>query len=118
MMQLKLFVCSLFAINTTLAVPLHNHVNHASPLVAENPIQKYQTLGKEIVDQVFAQVGEEDKSLSAQLFKYFNIAMDAIYGFGCRYTGCLEPTPQELSTMARLMNHHKEDAKYNLAVIA
>ena len=33
-----------------------------------------------------AQVGEEDKSISAQIFKYWNIAMDSVYGIGCRFT--------------------------------
>ncbi len=62
-------------------------------------------------------MGEEDKSLSAQIFKYFNVGMDAIYGFGCRYTSCLEPTPQELTAMMRLMTHDKEGSKDNIAVI-
>ena len=96
-MQLKVFVWSIFALNTALSLPLHKSIstnNHSLAQTTEDPIQKYQTLGKEIIASVqLAQVSEEDKSLSAQLFKYWNIALDSVYGLGCKFTNCLEPTP-------------------------
>ncbi len=58
-----------------------------------------------------AQVGEEDKSISAQIFKYWNIAMDSIYGIGCRFTGCEEPTPMDLAKMWHLMKAHRKRTK-------
>ena len=58
-----------------------------------------------------AQVSEEDKSLSAQMFKYWNIALDSIYGLGCKFTGCEEPTPMDLAKMWHLMKAHRKRTK-------
>ena len=59
----------------------------------------------------FAQVSDEDKSLKARLFKWINMTLDAVYGLGCKFTGCLEPEPMYLAKMWHLMKAHRKRTK-------
>ena len=128
-MRVKLFACGLMSA-TIDAVHLTNH-NRADVVAAQNNLSAMpmlaQTSDYTNYDEHFLaqedsfaysddtlllpQVSEEDKSLSAQMFKYYNVAMDAIYGMGCRFTGCLEPTPMELAKMWHLMKAHRKRTK-------
>ena len=56
-----------------------------------------------------AQVG--DGSIKETLFKGINIALDSIYGMGCKFTGCLEPEPMYLAKMWHLMKAHRKRTK-------
>ncbi len=129
-MRVKLFACGLMS-STINAVHLkHSHSHHSampdSGAVALPQIQAFDQ--QETANELFlpqfdafddttnevmrlAQVGEEDKSLSAQIFKYYNVVMDAVYGFGCRFTGCEEPTPMDLAKMWHLMKAHRKRTK-------
>ena len=128
-MRVKLFACGLMA-STINAVHLkHSHGHHSEMPDAAVVLPQTQAFDEnEMASELFlpqfdafddttnevmrlAQVSEEDKSLSAQMFKYYNIAMDSIYGMGCRFTGCLEPTPMELAKMWHLMKAHRKRTK-------
>ena len=56
-----------------------------------------------------AQVGASD--IYETLFKGINIALDSIYGMGCKFTGCLEPEPMYLAKMWHLMKAHRKRTK-------
>ena len=45
------------------------------------------------------------------LFKGINMALDSIYGLGCKFTGCLEPEPMYLAKMWHLMKAHRKRTK-------
>ncbi len=132
-MRVKLFACGLMA-TTIDAVHLTNHHRpdvvaaqnnlsvHAMPILAQTSGYDYTNDDEHFLAQAdsfgdsddtlfLSQVGEEDKSLSAQMFKYWNIALDSIYGLGCKFTGCEEPTPMDLAKMWHLMKAHRKRTK-------
>jgi len=45
------------------------------------------------------------------LFKGINMALDSVYGLGCKFTGCLEPEPMYLAKMWHLMKAHRKRTK-------
>ena len=45
------------------------------------------------------------------LFHIINIGLDAVYGLGCKFTGCLEPEPMYLAKMWHLMKAHRKRTK-------
>ena len=73
-------------------------------------LEHYEATG-ESYPLVFAQLGDEDKSLKARLFKWINMSLDAVYGLGCKFTGCLEPEPMYLAKMWHLMKAHRKRTK-------
>ncbi len=128
-MRVKLFACGLMS-STINAVHLkHSHSHQstmpdAAVMLPQTEAFDQQEMANELFLPQFdafddttnemmglAQVSEEDKSLSAQMFKYYNIAMDSIYGIGCRFTGCEEPTPMDLAKMWHLMKAHRKRTK-------
>jgi len=48
---------------------------------------------QQIEQNLFAQVNADSGWMmdKADLFKGINIALDAVYGMGCKFTGCEEP---------------------------
>ena len=39
------------------------------------------------------------------------MSLDAVYGLGCKFTGCLEPEPMYLAKMWHLMKAHRKRTK-------
>ena len=67
---------------------------------------EYQAIEQNLLAQVTA--ADADSIWSKEsLFRNINMALDAVYGMGCKFTGCLEPQPMDLAVMSRLMNDHK-----------
>jgi len=102
-MKLIVYSSLLAVMAVSIAIPLND--NTALP-----PGQLYSYSTGEYTTAL-AQLGDEDKSLKARLFKWINMTLDAVYGLGCKFTGCLEPEPMYLAKMWHLMKAHRKRTK-------